>query len=190
VKQGRISLMKYELWRYHYIVLFLISMILAFFVLSNKSIAALIGMAGAWSYFGALFVGFFYTHSLTSPIASATFFILSNGLNPFVAAALGGFGAMIGDYFIFKFVKTDLLPEARLLAGDLKLPKIKSLRLLHYLHMIAPILGGIIIASPLPDEIGAALLGTIEMKDRDFLIVSLACNTTGLLAIALLGMVF
>lgn len=187
---GRVKLIEFEMWRYRYIVMFTISLIATVFILANATVVSFLSEAGKWDYLGAFVLGFFYTHSLSSPPAAAAFFLVSKHLNPFVAAGLGGFGAMIADFFIFKFFKTDILPEARLLAEDLRIPRIKSPKLAHMIHKAAPFIAGFFIASPLPDEIGAALFGVIEYDTRKFLLISWICNTLGLLVIALLGHAF
>jgi hypothetical protein len=187
--KGGIKLVEFEMWRYRYLVFFAISVISAIFILSSPAVVSLLSKAGEWGYFGAFVTGAFYTYSISSPPAAATFFVISHGLNPFIAAALGGLGAMFGDLIIFKFIKTEILPEARLLAKDLKIPRIKSHKLIHLIHKIAPFIAGFIIASPLPDEIGAAMFGAIEYNTRKFMIISWICNTSGLLVIALLGTV-
>jgi hypothetical protein len=186
-KQSRVKLIEFEMWRYRYIVMFTVSLISAFFILSNSTVMSLLSEASKWNYVGAFVLGFFYTHSLSSPPAAAAFFIVSKSLNPFIAAGIGGFGAMIADFFLFKFFKTDILPEARLLAQDLKIPRMKSPRFVHLIHKAAPFIAGFFIASPLPDEIGAALFGVIEYDTKKFLLISWVCNTLGLLVIALLG---
>jgi len=190
MKKAGVKLIEFEMWRYRYLVLFSLGIILAIFILSNNAITSLLSRASEWSYFGAFVTGIFYTYSISSPPASVVFFEVSKGLNPFIAAALGGLGAMLGDFIIFKFIKTDILPEARLLAKDLRIPRIKSHKLIHMIHKIAPFVAGFIIASPLPDELGAAMFGAIEYDTKKFLLISWTCNTLGLLAIALLGQVF
>ncbi|MDD5181635.1 MAG: hypothetical protein PHC66_00505 [Candidatus Nanoarchaeia archaeon] len=191
MKRKGLKLVEYEMWRYRYLVFFTISIIAAIFVLSSSQIRALISSAGTWGYVGAFIVGSFYTYSITSPPAAAVFFVLAQSINPFVAAALGGLGAMCGDLIIFKFIKTDILPEAKLLAHDLKIPKIKNHKLIHYINEAAPFIAGFFFAMPfLPDEMGATILGAIKYNTRKFLLISWLSNSAGLLLIALLGQLF
>jgi hypothetical protein len=189
-RKAGVKLIEFEMWRYRYLVLFSVGVVLAILILSNNAITSFLSRASEWSYFGAFATGIFYTYSLTSMPATAVFFEVSKGLNPFVAAALGGLGAMLGDLIIFKFIKTDILPEARLLARDLRIPRIRSRKFIHMIHKVAPFIAGFIIASPLPDELGAAMFGAIEYDTKKFMVISWTCNTLGLLAIALLGKVF
>lgn len=190
MKKAGVKLIEFEMWRYRCLVLFSIGIIAAIFILLNQTIISILSKAGEWSYFGAFVTGAFYTYSISSAPAAVVFFELSKGINPFIAAALGGVGAMLGDLIIFRFIKTDILPEARLLAKDLRIPKTKNHKLLHLIHKTAPFIAGFIIASPLPDEIGAAMFGAIEYDTKKFMLISWTCNTLGLLVIALLGQVF
>jgi hypothetical protein len=188
-KQG-VRFVGYEMWKYRYLFLFTASIILSFFILIDSRTISVIYQASNWSYLGAFIAGFFYPYSITAPPVTAIFLVISKTLNPFAMALVGGFGAMLGDVIIFKVIKTELLPEARLLAKDLRIPRIKSNKLLHIVHKIAPFVAGFIIASPLPDELGAGLFGAIEYDLKKFMIISFTCHTIGLLAIALLGQVF
>lgn len=190
MKRDGLELVEYEIWRYRYLALFALSIIIAIFILSSSPVHLFIQQAGEWSYFGAFFVGLFYSYTLTSPLSAATFFVFNNGYNPFFIAIIGGFGAMIGDFFIFKFVKSGILPEAKLLAKDLKMPNLSSPKLIHMLHKFAPFIAGFIIGSPLPDEVGAAMFGAIRYDTKKFLIISFICHTLGILAIVLLGQLF
>jgi hypothetical protein len=191
LKRGGIKLIEFEIWRYRYIVLFISSLILSVFILTSSQIITFLERAGTWGYLGAFITGSFYTYSLSSPPAAAVFFEISKGINPFIAAALGGFGAMFGDLIIFKFIKTDILPEVKLLAKDLKIPKIKGHKMFHIIHEVTPFIAGFFFAMPfLPDEVGAAMLGAIHYNTKKLMIISWISNTAGLLAIALLGKVF
>ena len=46
-----------------------------------------------------------------------------------------------------------------------------------------PFLGAIIIASPLPDELGLVMLGDSKLKYREIAIISYVLNTAGILLI-------
>ena len=46
-----------------------------------------------------------------------------------------------------------------------------------------PVLGTLVIASPLPDELGVAMLGLAKTDKKSFLIISYLGNFLGILAI-------
>ena len=51
------------------------------------------------------------------------------------------------------------------------------------------VIAAIIIASPLPDEIGAAIFGALKVKTKYFLVISYTLNFLGILTVAWLGSV-
>ncbi|MCC7436766.1 hypothetical protein IT402_02755, partial [Candidatus Nomurabacteria bacterium] len=56
-----------------------------------------------------------------------------------------------------------------------------------YFAWLAPVIGAIIIASPLPDEIGVGLIGISKMKNWQFLVLSFVLNSLGILLIVTLA---
>jgi hypothetical protein len=85
------------------------------------------------------------------------------------------------------FVRGSLSDGAMML---LNAPMRRRLRfLLHHrlLHWVLPITGAIIIASPLPDELGLALMGFSRMNIALFIPISYVMNFLGILGITLLG---
>ena len=46
-----------------------------------------------------------------------------------------------------------------------------------------PLIAGLIIASPLPDELGVTMLGLSKIKDKTFLLISFIANGVGILAV-------
>jgi hypothetical protein len=129
----------------------------------------------------AFFAGIFFTSIFTTAIGSAAFVVLGiDGYNPFTVGVVGGIGALVGDTLIFKFVRNDLQAD---LAYLFRLRKQKSLRKLAtapFLHFLLPILGGFIIASPLPDELGVALLALSHIPTRYFSVLSFLFNALGI----------
>jgi len=55
-------------------------------------------------------------------------------------------------------------------------------KILHtkYFAWTLPVIGALIILSPLPDELGVSLLGLSEVKTRKFFLISLASHTVGM----------
>lgn len=139
-------------------------------------------------FFLSFLGGLLYSSFFTSPLAVAVFVVLGvDGFNPLLIGFLGGLGALIADLVIFRFVKTNI-------ASDLKLVDKKLARGFFTRHLlqgpfrlIAFSLGVLIIASPLPDEIGIALLSISKLSVSEFILVSYTLNTIGIVLIALLG---
>jgi len=104
-------------------------------------------------------------------------------------AFFGGLGAVAGDLIIFRFVK-DNLSEHIITAFE----NIRQKKFLLFFNRerrpigwLLKILGAIIIASPLPDELGLLILAGIKLRYHHFFILSFFLNTVGILTISLFG---
>jgi hypothetical protein len=138
---------------------------------------------GQYEYLGAFFAGFFYTYGATTVFSIAVFFVLSEGLNPFLVALIGAFGSVFGEFVIYSFARSQV---------D-RIRKRKSVRLViknKYLLMLSPLIAGFIIMSPLPDELAAAFLGVEKYDIKKFIALAFVFNFLGILIIAGLNRVF
>lgn len=129
---------------------------------------------------GVLFVSFF---TVVPAIVLLLAFTESHGL--LAVALLGGLGAMLGDLMILRFAEDKIALELKPVAKRLKL--ISFIRLLHRKRYkpITATIGSIIIASPLPDEAGIALLGLSRIPTYQLMIVTLILNCMGILFLLL-----
>ncbi|MGC8940578.1 MAG: hypothetical protein ACP5JY_00875 [Candidatus Nanoarchaeia archaeon] len=175
-------------YKHHNLILLFVSIIVAYYLLKSEYLKSAILKLGSLNYFGALVAGVFYTYGLTTIPASALIYLLGKTLNPIIVSFIGAFGSMTSDFLIFAYVKYGLVTEIKMLASELhlKIPKILRSK---FFYKIAPLIGGLIIASPLPDEIGAALIGMTEYKTKNFLLCSYFLNFIGILLIACFGKV-
>jgi hypothetical protein len=144
-----------------------------------------------------------FTYAITSVPATAALYNLGGMLNPFLIATIGAFGSVLSDYLIFRFVRDRLMDEIKLLSeeidkittpvSDIILSKNVRVRIWRKIsrskiwHTLIPIIAGFIIASPLPDEIGAALFGAVKYNPRKFILFSYFLNFIGILTITSLA---
>ncbi len=173
------------------ILLASIAITVYFFV--SPDVKLFIQKLGSFGYLGALVAGFFFSSMLTAAPATASLFMLGNTLNPFYIALIGATGAMVADFILFTLIKYrishhyGLFNKMRLWVYKQAFAEyIKNHRI--FKHTI-PLLGVLIIASPLPDELGIALLGASKYSTRKFFIVAWVMNFLGILAITYLGSV-
>ena len=96
---------------------------------------------------------------------------------------------MVGDLIIFRFVK-DSFSEHIITAFE-NIRQKKILLIFHkekrHIGWMLKILGAIIVASPLPDEIGLTLLGFSKIKMIYFVPLSFFLNSLGILIIGLIA---
>lgn len=136
--------------------------------------------------FGNFLAGTFFTSIFTVAPATVVLAELADAEPLWQVAVIGGFGALLGDFIIFRFVKD------RFAAHLQNYLRQRSRRHLLFfrsgmLRWLMFALGALIVASPLPDELGLAMMGLTKMKTPYFLFFSFSLNTLGILAVALVG---
>lgn len=134
---------------------------------------------------GSFIAGIFFTSIFTTAPAAVVLGQIAQANSPLLVAVFGGLGALIGDLVIFRFIKDRLSEDIIALLGDRRrIRAILHRRLFRYLSML---LGAIIIASPLPDELGLALLGFSKVRMSLFIPFSLIANGAGIYIIGLVA---
>lgn len=167
---------------------------LAFGLLSALIISRLpffnhiIQLVGQLGFIGAFFSGMLFASTFTVATGGLLLIRLSNTLNPLVLIFSGACGAVFADLLIFHFVKdkvsSEVTPIYEKFIARHHLKKILHTR---YFSWTLPVLGAIIIASPLPDELGVSLLGISAMTATKFAAVSFLSHTLGMISVVLLA---
>jgi len=175
--------LKVKLARYKLLSIFLISVMVAIFVAENDAINSFLHHLGSFGYVGALLAGFLFVSTFTTVTSIVLLGILAQDLNPIALALIGGFGAMIGDLIVYRFLKHNVDQELMLVFGQEGEGHVKKLLKSKYIAWTLPILGMLIIASPLPDELGLGVMGLTKISETKLMIVSYISNAFGILAV-------
>lgn len=174
-------------WKYKNTIFLGISLV-ALFILADTAIAhALIRQIGSYGYIGAFITGIFFVSTFTVAPASVVLFHLSQELNPYAIALSAGAGAVIGDIIIFRFLKDGVFDELKPLFRRFRGSYMSRLFKTPYFAWFVPVAGAIIIASPLPDEIGIGLLGLTKIKWWQFALLAFGLNSVGIFVIVTLA---
>jgi len=152
-------------------LIILTSMIIAsYFIFKDPIILSKITGLGELSYIGIFLGGILISFGFSAPFAVG-FLIISQPQNLFIATLCGALGATFSDVLIFRLMKFSFLDEFKELEKTKTLHKIKTIIdkniALKIKHYILYLFAGILIATPLPDEIGVSLLAgltTIKQK--------------------------
>lgn len=177
----------------HYpkLLLLLCSFLLTYILYLQGFFDVLPELLGGHGYLSMFLGGLLFSFGFTTPFAIAIFIEMADFVNPFAGALIAGFGAMASDLLIFRFIRFSFLDEIH------RLNKTTIIRWIsdaihrdsvpeQIRRYIAWSIAGIIIASPLPDEIGVSLLsGVSEVKDRPFALFCFALDTAGVLIVLL-----
>lgn len=156
-----------------------LSVLLAVFVAKTGIVKGILLQNAEAEVIGSFLSGVFFTSVFTVAPATVMLYEIAEGWSALPVAIIGALGAMIGDLLIFRFIRD------RLTAGVNR----KWMKVLHLskARFLGAILGAIVIASPLPDELGLALMGMSNVKARWIAPMSFTFNFLGILAIGLLA---
>lgn len=178
---------KWRHWHYKNTALLVASLVCFLLLADSPSVKAVISWAGSLGYIGAFFAGILFVSIFTVGPASVALFYLARSLNPFGIAIAAGLGGMIGDYLIFKFLKDRVFEELKPVFINHGGKPLKKLFKTPYFSWILPIVGVILIMSPLPDEIGLGLLGISRLKTWPLLGFLFLLNTSGIFLVIILA---
>ncbi|MDP2874371.1 MAG: hypothetical protein Q8N84_03725 [bacterium] len=135
----------------------------------------------SYGYLGVFLAGMLFVSTFTVALGATVLFYLAASLKPVEIALIAGFGAVLADYVIFRFVKNRLRDELLEIYKEVdRKNRLKKMFHSRFFSWSLPVMGAIIIASPLPDELGVGLLGFSEVKTSRFLLLSYLLNSTGI----------
>lgn len=126
--------------------------------------------------------GIFYTSFLTAPFSVLMLASVDFNLNPYILSAIAGSGAVLGDLFIVKIFRT-LFSAFSFVRHEKSFVKLKKTLARYHLDFISIVLGSLIVASPLPDELGLILLGASKLSYFKLAILTFLLNGAGILLI-------
>ncbi len=134
-------------------------------------------------YLGSFLAGLFFTSIFTTAPAIVTLGEIAQANGVWPTAALGALGAVVGDLLIFRFVRDSLTEHVAALVKARGRGRKSSVSRGRLLRWLAFMVGGLVIASPLPDELGVSLLGMSKVRMAVFVPVALVFNFLGIAAI-------
>ncbi|MCK9595775.1 hypothetical protein M0R19_01155 [Candidatus Pacearchaeota archaeon] len=162
-------------FKYPKLVLLIILIALAYYIFTKPFMSEFMQLFNKLGIFGTFISGILITFGFTAPFAIGLL-IKTNIQNIFLASLIGGIGATIGDLFIFSTIKLSFMDEFKRLEKTKAINKIKKIvkNNKHILikHYLLYIFAGIIIASPLPDEIGVSMLAGLTTIDKKRLAIT------------------
>ncbi|MFA6518386.1 MAG: hypothetical protein WCV93_01900 [Candidatus Shapirobacteria bacterium] len=152
------------------------------FVLFKSSIFAnLTPHLGRLGYLSAFLAGSLFASTFTVTIGALLIANIAPTLNPLILIIVGALGAVTTDLLIFKLVRhkaeAHVSPIYKLFPHHQHIRKILHTK---FFGWTLSLVGAIIIASPLPDELGISLMGLSAIKNRQFFLISYLSHTLGI----------
>lgn len=162
-----------------------LSIVIAIILAKTGALAGILTSTQEWELLGSLVAGIFFVSIFTAAPAGVVLFEIAVRSSIWEVALFGGIGALIGDLLIFRFIKDSISEDIHWLMRKTKQERLVSIFKPKLFKWVIPFIGALIIASPLPDEAGLAMMGLSKMKTSIFIPISFALNFLGILAIGL-----
>lgn len=157
----------------------------AIFIAQNDLVTRLVAATGGFAPIQALIGGFFFTSLLTITPAGVAFVEMAQFAPAHQLALWGATGAVIGDLLLFLLVRDVISDDIMALLRGSWIRRLKALFKSPFLAWVVPVAGALAIASPLPDEVGIALLGLSKSDVRFLVPISFAMNFLGIYLLCL-----
>ncbi|OGG56748.1 hypothetical protein A3D71_03670 [Candidatus Kaiserbacteria bacterium RIFCSPHIGHO2_02_FULL_55_20] len=161
-----------------------ISILLSIWLLKTDAMGAFVEHAAAFEEISSFISGIFFTSILTTAPAIVALGELGQHIAPWKVAVFGGAGAVCGDILIFRFLHSPLANYIIRAAFSPRLRHMGAVLAKGALWWTVPLLGAIVIASPLPDEIGLLMMGLSGIRLRSFIVLAYTMNTAGIYVVA------
>ena len=170
------------------LAIILISIVAAVVLVKTESLGRALTATREMEMIGSFVAGVFFTSIFTVAVATVTLGEIARANSLFLTALLGAAGAVVGDLVIFRFLRDrfseHLMSVLRQRGGGKRVKALFRMRSFRWLTFLA---GGLIIASPLPDELGITLLGFSKMRTSWFIPLSFTFNFLGIVVIGMVA---
>lgn len=169
------------------IAIILFSIFVTIYIINSTQFKESLNQTKNLAYFGAFTSGIFFTSTFTVAPATVILFILGKKHNFILISIFGALGAMVGDNLLLKFIKSELEKNMYAFIIPKKTRSIKKILHTRSFYWFLATIGILIIASPLPDELGISILSLIHFKTKNLLAISFLVNFLGILLITSIG---
>jgi hypothetical protein len=161
------------------VLLILVGIALALFLATTGVIDQLIGLIGNTAL-ASFTAGIFFTSVFTLGPASVTLAHIAQQGSLSVVAVWGALGAVCGDLILFFFIRDHFAEHITKSLKPSRLRVIINSFHVGFMKWLSPLIGAFIIASPLPDEFGLALLGLSKIRVAVLIPISFVMNMVGI----------
>jgi hypothetical protein len=170
------------------LMIIIMSIFLAVVLVQTHILADLLSTTKDYGLLGSFVAGLFFTSIFTTAPSVVALGEISQMQSVIQVAFVGAAGAMLGDLLIFQFIRDKLSEHLmELMKGEISDAKRKFRHHLKFFRWLTFFIGGIIIASPLPDELGVGLLGLSKMNTVWFAPLSFLFNFIGILIVGIVA---
>ncbi|MFH0873929.1 MAG: hypothetical protein V1846_03810 [Candidatus Komeilibacteria bacterium] len=168
----------------------ILSILVAIFLVQTGAIHHFVALFKGQYVLSSLVAGFFWSSMFTIAPAVAVLGDLSNSYPLWQIALFGAIGSVVCDAIIFRFVKDDVDEDLLYIFNLQPHRRLRHIIKTKVFHWILPLLAGLIIASPLPDELAMAVIGFTKVNKKVFTVITFIFSFFGILLIGYLARSF
>ena len=173
------------------VAIVVISVLVAVLLVRTNTLANLLTSTEGMGFWGAFVAGMFFTSLFTTAPAMAALGEVSLLHGILYTAVFGALGSVVGDLIIFRFMRDRFSDHiAEMLTHQSIWRRLHLLFKRRVFRWGTLLVGGLILASPLPDELGITVLGFSKMRMGYFAELSFVFNFLGILVIGLVARSF
>jgi len=169
------------------LAILILSIVIAVVFIKTGVLSDLLASTQEIKFIGSFVAGMFFTSVFTTVPATVVLAEIAQSNSIYLVAFLGGLGALLGDWIIFRFIRDTLSADFLYLIKKTGFERFTAIFRLGLFKWLVPFIGALVVASPLPDELGLAMMGLSKMKTSLFIPLSFTLNFLGILAIGLIA---
>lgn len=166
-------------YEYKHTTLAVLAIIVFVFLIDSALIVGVVHALDEIGYASGLIAGALSVSFFTAVPALVLIFDLAQQFDPLILALLVAIGSVVGDWLILKFYEERIFTELAPLIDKLKIRKLKASLERRSTRWILVVTGAFIISSPLPDEVGLALMGISRSNRWAVLAICFVLNLIG-----------
>ncbi len=166
---------------------FAASLVAAYAIIRFGLVHALAEQLSEFAPLGFFIAGFFFTSFATIVPAGVALGEFSQTFPLPLVALVGALGSVCADLLLFRLSRDHVREDLRALLSYPKVRRLRAFLRTPSLRFFSMALGALIIASPLPDELGVTLMGLSRTDIKLFIAVAYVFNFIGIFAIGTLA---
>lgn len=171
------------------VVVIVVSVVFAVILAKTGFINRILVSTLELEFVGSFVAGIFFTSIFTVAPATVILGTIARETSVWLVALCGGLGALLGDFIIFHFVERRLAEDFAYLLQKTDIERFASIFHRRLFRWLFQFVGALVVASPLPDELGLAMMGLSKIRLSLFVPISFFLNSVGILAIGLIARV-
>lgn len=160
------------------------SILFSIWLLKSDAIGSFVAYAAEFQEISSFIAGILFTSVLTTTPGIVALGELGQHIEPWKVALFGAAGAVCGDILLFRFLHSPLANYIIRIALHPSWRRIGRTFEKSGFWWIVPLFGALLIASPLPDEIGLLLMGLSGLRLWSFALLAYVMNAVGIYIIA------